>query len=146
LNHSFPGFPFRQVFCSGGNIVPFKPCAKEDISHYKKLQEIIIFIKKSMRYFFIIFIVLAFNTGCKPKILSGKDLENKLMETMGDYLHKTLNPAVQIKVKDVIYYPEVKEKTFICEFHVQMNYNGKDTTGIVSARISNDFQTIKRTQ
>lgn len=99
-----------------------------------------------MKYLYVIFIVLAFNIGCKPKILSGKDLQDKLIETMGDYLHKTLNPGVQVKVKDVIYYPEVKYKAFICQFHVEMNYNGKDTTGIVAASISNDFQTVKRTQ
>ena len=99
-----------------------------------------------MKYFYAICIILAFNTGCKPKLLSGKDLQNKLMETMGDYLQKTLSPGVQVKVKDVIYYPEVTEKAFICEFHVEMNYNGKDTTGTVAATISSDFKTVKRTQ
>jgi hypothetical protein len=115
-------------------------------SHSKKLQEIIIFIKKSMKCFYVILIVLAFNIGCKPKILSGKDLQNKLMETMGDYLRKKVNPAVKVKVKDVAYYPEVKEKSFTCQFHVETSYQGKDTTGIVGAIISDDFQKVTRTQ
>ncbi len=65
---------------------------------------------------------------------------------MSDYLHKTLKPEAQFTIKDVIYYTEVTEKTYVCQFHVNMKHAGKDTTGIMAANISNDFKTVSRTQ
>jgi hypothetical protein len=112
-----------------------------------KIPRIIYFyIKKYMRYFFTFILLLFLGTGCKPKILSGTALQNKLIETMDDYLHKTLQPGVQFTIKDVIYYPEETEKKYICQFHVDMHFNNKDTTGIVAATISNDFKKVSRTQ
>jgi len=99
-----------------------------------------------MRYLFILVFLSVLDAGCKQKILSGKELENKLKETMTDYLHKTLKPGVGVTVKDVAYYPEQKEKRYICRFHIDMHYTGWDTTGFVQAIISNDFKTVKRTQ
>lgn len=84
--------------------------------------------------------------GCKPKVLSGAALQNKLVETMDDYLHKTLQPGVQFKINDIVYYPEKTKQMYICQFHVNMHYRNKDTTGIVGANISNDFKTVVRTQ
>ncbi|MFI5185243.1 MAG: hypothetical protein ACHQF0_00805 [Chitinophagales bacterium] len=99
-----------------------------------------------MKYFFTLVMLIALGAGCKQKILSGKELDNKLKETIADYLHKTLQPGVKVTVKDVAYYPEQKEKNYICQFHVDMNYGSKDTIGIVGAIISNDFKNVKRTQ
>jgi hypothetical protein len=45
-----------------------------------------------------------------------------------------------------MYYPEVTEKNFICQFHVTMHLGNKDTTGIIAATISQDFQKVFRTQ
>lgn len=113
----------------------------------KKFGVLIIFIlKKHMKYFFAFTLLLAICTGCKPKILSGAELENKLIGTMKDHLHKTLEPGVEFSIKDVTYYPEKMKKLYICQFHVNMRYGKKDTTGIVAATISNDFSKVVRTQ
>jgi hypothetical protein len=99
-----------------------------------------------MKYLFTFLFLLTIAPGCKPKVLKGKALDNKLKETMTTYLRKTLNPDVTFEVKDVMYYPEVTEKNFICQFHVTMRKGNKDTTGIVAATITQDFQKVFRTQ
>jgi hypothetical protein len=99
-----------------------------------------------MKYIFTFIVIIVFNTGCKPKLLSGKELEDKLIETMGDYLHKTLKPGITFTIKDVIYYPEVNKKMYDCQFHVQMQSSKIDTTGIMTATITNDFKEVVRTQ
>ena len=99
-----------------------------------------------MKYFISLILLMALNFGCKPKVLSGTALQNKLIETMDDYLHKTLRPGVQVNIKDVSYYPDAIKKVYFCEFHVTMHFNNKDTTGIVTARITNDFKNVSRTQ
>ena len=98
-----------------------------------------------MKYFFTFIFLIAF-AGCKPKILSGAELENKLIETMKEHLNKTLEPGVTFVIKDVTYYPEKEKKIYLCQFHVNMHYKQKDTTGIVAATISNDFKKVVRTQ
>ena len=99
-----------------------------------------------MKHLFTFIVLLAFTAGCKPTVLSGTELQNKLIETMSDHLHKTLQPGVVFTIKDVVYYPEVDKKLYICQFHVQMQFSNKDTTGVVAATISNDFNTVTRTQ
>lgn len=99
-----------------------------------------------MKYFFTLVLLCILATGCKPKILEGKDLENKLKSTMKEYLEKTLQPGVQVTIKDVSYFPEKKKKLFICQFHVDMRYGATDTVGIVTGTISNDFSRVERTQ
>ena len=99
-----------------------------------------------MKYFFTFIVLVAISAGCKPKVISGDQLENKLIETMNDYLHKTLQHGVEFTIKDVTYYPEKTKKLYICQFHVNMHFSNKDTTGIVAATISNDFSKIVRTQ
>jgi hypothetical protein len=90
--------------------------------------------------------LLVLSSACKPKILSGAELENKLIETMKDHLHKTLQPGVEFTIKDVTYYPEKNKRIYICQFHVNMHYDQRDTTGIIAATISNDFSKVVRTQ
>jgi len=100
-----------------------------------------------MKYFFAFTLLLMMIVaGCKPKILAGKELEDKLIETMTEHLHKTLKPGTEFTVKDVIYYPEASQKLYYCEFHVNMNIKGRDTTGLMKAMISNDFNTVERRQ
>ena len=99
-----------------------------------------------MKNILIIILFLALNSGCKPKTLSGVDLENKLMETMDDYLHKTLQPGMVFKVKDVTYYPDKVKNLYLCEFHVSMHLHQKDTTGVMAASITPDFLTVSRTK
>lgn len=100
-----------------------------------------------MKYFLTALLLLFIATGCKPKILKGEALENKLKETMTNYLSKTLDPNVTtFQVKGVTYYPEVDKKIFICRFNVTMQIGNKDTSGVVAATISQDFQTVTRSQ
>ena len=92
-----------------------------------------------MKYFFTFILLLALFAGCKPKVSPRTNLQKKLITTMNDYLHnmndylhKTLQPGVEYSIKDVIYYPEVMEKNYICQFHVNMHFKNKDTSGIVA--------------
>jgi hypothetical protein len=99
-----------------------------------------------MRYFYLFVIAFALVTGCKPKVISGVELENKLKETMANYLHETLQPGVQVSVKDVTYFAQPEDKNYLCHFNVEMRMNNKDTTGVVVATISNDFKQVERRQ
>lgn len=99
-----------------------------------------------MKYFICVVLFFAIAAGCKQKLLSGVALQDKLKETMTDYLHKTLKPGVQFTVQDVNYFPEPTENAFICQFHVRMQYQNKDTTGLMIATISSDFNKVQRTQ
>lgn len=99
-----------------------------------------------MKYLITFALLLALGMGCKPKLLSGVELQNKLISTMDDYLHKTLKPGAQFTIKDVSFYPEASEKLYLCQFHVNMHFGNRDTTGIMAATISNDFKKVTRTQ
>ena len=99
-----------------------------------------------MKIFLTFITILFLSTGCKPKVLSGQELKNKLVETMDGYLHKTLQPGITYSIKDVAFYPEADKMQYRCEFTVTMNIGNRDTTGIVSATISNDFKKVDRKQ
>lgn len=99
-----------------------------------------------MKYFFTLFIFFFLVSGCKQKVLTGVALQNKLKETIHNYLDTTLLPGTQITVNDVAFYPEASKKLYNCRFHIHMQYKNHDTTGIVVASITNDFKTIERTQ
>jgi hypothetical protein len=101
-----------------------------------------------MKYIVILFCSLAFALACKQKVLSGVELDNKLIKTMQGYLDKEADPGVTYSVKDVTYYADKSKKEYNCEFHVQM-HNDKsnfDTTGIMKANIPNDFSKVERIQ
>ena len=99
-----------------------------------------------MKYFFSLILLLTIAAGCKPKELSGVALQNKLIETMDSYLHKTLKPGVDLTIKDVTYFTDVPKKSYICQFNVNMHYQNKDTTGVIVAVITNDFKEVTRRQ
>jgi|SRR4030095_1610600 hypothetical protein len=98
-----------------------------------------------MRYFFPL-VLLTLGLACKPKILSGEKLENKLIETMQEHLDKNAKQGVSYKVQDVAFYPDKGTKQYICTFHVDMHAPKIDTTGVMSAIIPNDFSRVARTQ
>lgn len=98
-----------------------------------------------MKYIFIP-LALLFFIACKQKILSGPELENKLIETMQGYLDTAHKQGVTFKVKDVAFYAKEKEKKYICNFHVAMHTDKTDTTGLMVAVIPNDFSKVDRTQ
>lgn len=99
-----------------------------------------------MKYFFIFMLLLAIGAGCKPKVLSGQDLRNKLIETMGDYLHKTLKPDITFTIKDLAYYPDNFQKLYDCQFTVYMHSKTVDTTGVMLVTITNDFKDVQRSR
>jgi hypothetical protein len=97
-----------------------------------------------MKYFFTLIFLLMLTAGCRQRQLSQAEMENKLKETMKDYLDKKPHKGVVFTIKDVIFYPE---KTFYrCEFHVDMRYGNKDTSGIMTANILKDFSKVERLQ
>jgi hypothetical protein len=104
-----------------------------------------IFIKKVMKLLLALFVVVSV-MACRQKMLSGPELQQKLIETMQNYLDKEDHPGIVFTVKDVTYFPEVKKKTYDCEFKVAMRTAQRDTTGSMLAYISNDFKTVQRTR
>jgi len=99
-----------------------------------------------MKYFLTLFFVVALGSGCRQKTLSGAQLENKLITTMQEYLNKTAKPGVTYAVKDVTFFPDKIKKEYNCEFKVNMRVGKTDTTGIMTANIPNDFNTVVRKQ
>jgi hypothetical protein len=89
---------------------------------------------------------LALGTGCKPKVLSGKALQDKLIETMSDYLKNNPKNNITFTVQDVTYYPDINKKLYDCQFHVKMSQGDKDTIGVMTATITNDFKEVVRKQ
>lgn len=99
-----------------------------------------------MKYFYYLIILLAFGSACKQKVLSGTKLEDKLKETMTEYLHKTLQPGTEVTIKDLTYYADKIKKEYICVFIVNIHTATSDTTGEMRAFIPNDFSKVTRTQ
>ena len=65
-----------------------------------------------MRSFFTFIILLAALTACKQKVISGPELENKLIKTMQDYLDETGKPGAVYKVEDVTLLCGQREKNY----------------------------------
>ncbi|MBI1781588.1 MAG: hypothetical protein HYR66_09500 [Sphingobacteriales bacterium] len=99
-----------------------------------------------MKYCYALLLVLALGIACKPKPLTGKELEDKLKTTMTDYLHKSMKPGTEVEIKDMTYYPDNIKNVYLCEFNVRVKYQQSDTTGKMSAAISTDFKTVNRTR
>ena len=102
-----------------------------------------------MRYFFALAILLAVAvTACRQRIISGVELENKLKQTMQDYLNKTGKEGAVYKVEDVAFFADKEKRLYICEFHVNVKASSVhlDTTGIMKAEIPNDFRKVTRMQ
>jgi hypothetical protein len=99
-----------------------------------------------MKYFYSLILLLALGTACKQKVLSGKELEDKLKETMTEHLHKTLKPGTEFTIKDMTYYADKIKKYYICTFDVTVHSGNKDTSGVMKAFIPNDFSKVDRTQ
>jgi len=97
-----------------------------------------------MKYFYSLILILALGIACKQKILSGKELEDKLKKTMADHLAKTLQPGTKYTIKEIIYYPDKIKKLYICTFQVEVQTATTDTTGTMTAYIPNDFSKVDR--
>jgi len=99
-----------------------------------------------MKNFFTFILLLALGTGCKQRVLSGKELHDKLVETMGDYLQKNLKPGIAFTIKELVYYPDANRKLYDCKVYVYMHSSTVDTTGVMFATITNDFKEVVRSQ
>ena len=101
-----------------------------------------------MRPFFPLIILLTVAIACKQKVISGAELEKKLIKTMQDYLEETGKKDAAYKVQDVVFYTDKERKLYICEFHVNVKASdvNVDTTGIMRADIPNDFSKVMRKQ
>lgn len=97
-----------------------------------------------MKYCYTLLLLLVVGIACKPKPLTGKDLEDRLKEAMTDYLHHNTQPGTTVEVKGVTYYPDKQNQAYICEFDVRMKNEKIDTTGKMTAAISSDFKTVTR--
>jgi len=97
-----------------------------------------------MRPFFIFGILLTVAAACKQKVISGVELENKLVKTMQDYLDKSGKKDAVYKVEDVTFYADKERKLYNCAFHVNVKAADVklDTTGIMRADIPNDFSKV----
>lgn len=65
---------------------------------------------------------------------------------MGVYLHKTLNPGVSFTIQSVNCFPEKAQRLFVCQFNVDIHSRDRDTSGIMMANISYDFDKVTRTK
>ena len=98
-----------------------------------------------MRTFFISMAILGF-LACKKKHTAA-DVQNNLSNAMLNYLWTTHNKDtsnVRFQVLNVYYF---EDKLFYeCDFSVRMRVLSKntDTTGLMKARVSKDFQIVKR--
>ncbi|MDE3213077.1 MAG: hypothetical protein KGM98_07565 [Bacteroidota bacterium] len=94
----------------------------------------------------VIFLTVFTVSSCQPHSQPKTALEHKLIETMGDFLHKTLRPGTTFKIREVSFYEDTTQLQFMCRFKVDMHYIKKDTTGIMVATISKDFSKVVRSQ
>lgn len=99
-----------------------------------------------MKYFYYTILLLALVTSCRQKLISGKELEDKLIETMKEHLDETLPAGTEFTIKDLTYYPDQIKRHYNCEFGVIMRAGNKDTSGVMKAIISDDFKKVARTQ
>ncbi|MDE3251249.1 MAG: hypothetical protein KGO92_00490 [Bacteroidota bacterium] len=91
---------------------------------------------------FCLFLTLILGCQKKPKV---SEVRKHLSKAMTHFLYASVNndsSRVKFLVKDVIYFEEAD--FFECEFTVDMKQNGKDTTGIMKARINKDFTQVSR--
>jgi len=102
----------------------------------------------AMRSFFTLIILLTVATACKQKVISGAELEKKLIKTMQDHLEETGKKDAVYKVQDVTFFADKERKLYICEFHVNVKASdvNVDTTGVMRADIPNDFSKVMRKQ
>jgi len=63
-----------------------------------------------------------------------------------EHLHKTMRPGTEVKINDMTWYADDIKKVFLCEFKVNVHTANSDTTGIMKASISQDFNTVNRIQ
>jgi hypothetical protein len=100
-----------------------------------------------MKKLFLFLVIITLAVGCRPNVLKGDALKSKLMETMSDYMNKNKSDtAPKFIVKSVEFFPRQNKNFYDCTFTVEMRSKDKDTTGVMTAEITNDFKKIFRIQ
>ena len=97
-----------------------------------------------MNRFLVFFCCFCLILSCQ-RPASRADTERQLKATLSSYLQKAAakdSSKIRFEVTDVTYF---QDSTFYeCEFKVHLIGNGKDTTGVMTARIAADFSKVVR--
>ncbi len=97
-----------------------------------------------LKVFFLINICGIIMVSCIKKP-SKADIESSLITAMSKHLNSDPQidtSVVKFKVLSVTYYEEVVN--YACEFKVEMKTDHSDTTGLMTARISKNFDKVIR--
>jgi hypothetical protein len=101
-------------------------------------------MKQILKTFLLIYVFGITQVSCVKKP-SKADIEKSLITAMGNHLNadpQIDTSVVKFKVLSVTYYEEVVN--YACEFKVEMKTDHSDTTGIMTARISKNFDKVIR--
>jgi hypothetical protein len=95
----------------------------------------------------VLFTLLLFSSfiGCSDASLEYNKVQGRLISSMQTYLYKEINndsSKVKYHVQEVRFFED--KEFYECEFKVHMQTKSLDTTGFMTARISKDFNTVKR--
>lgn len=89
-----------------------------------------------------LFCLLALSCQKKPK---PAEVQEHLKKAMSGFLYESVHndsSKVKFDVKEVIFFED--NEFYECEFNVRMLQDGKDTTGVMRARITKDFVKVSR--
>jgi hypothetical protein len=101
-------------------------------------------MKQILKVFLLLLTCSTILVSCKKKP-SRADIESSLMTAMSNHLNsdpKIDTSVVKFKVLSVTYYEEVVN--YACEFKIEMKTDHSDTTGMMTARISKNFDKVIR--
>ena len=91
-------------------------------------------------------LLLCFAFACvRKQEQTPEELKAQLAKTMTDFLYKGVNydsAHVKYNITEVVYYTNLTD--YVCEFKVHVHDEHKDTTGMMSARITKDMKTVFR--
>ena len=94
------------------------------------------------KIFFCLLCILAISCQKKPK---QAEVQDHLKKAMSGFLYESINndsSKVKYDVKDVLFFED--REFYECEFNVRMLQDGKDTTGVMKARVTKDFTKVSR--
>lgn len=94
------------------------------------------------KLFFCLLCILALSCQKKPK---PAEVQEHLKKAMSGFLYESVHndsSKVKFEVKDVVFFED--NEFYECEFNVRMQQEGKDTTGIMRARVTKDFAKVNR--
>lgn len=93
---------------------------------------------------FALLIALVSLVACQKKPKTA-DVNEHLNKAMREFLYSTVNndsTKVKFEVQDVLFYEAAN--FYECEYTVRVVSPGKDTTGVMKARVSKDFTKVNR--